>query len=177
MKLSLSLLGAMLMTAPAAAQEPPPTVSLRPGDAATVQIAGEGDEGSVEQGGARWTAHDLAVARHMVGQPIPDAPVETAERLPGDGMAPPPPVAPNRISLRFHSIAGRHSLLVLENGYDHAIVYRARMRTGDREAATDVCLVMPRNRGYEHWPHPIDRLDLSDFSLVEWREGEPIPCH
>ena len=86
------------------------------------------------------------------------------------------PVAPNRITLRFHSIAGQHSMLILENGYDRAIVYRARMTLGDRTTPTDVCLVMPGRRGYEHWPHSIDRLDLSDFSVTEWREGDPVTC-
>jgi hypothetical protein len=113
----------------------------------------------------------------MVGQPIPDAPVPTARTIPGgDGMPTPTPIAPNRIGLRLHSIAGRHTMLVIENGYDHAIVYRARMVRNGQEQATDVCLVMPNRRGYEHWPHMIDRLDLSDFTVAEWREGDEVPC-
>jgi hypothetical protein len=169
------LLGLLLLGAPAAAQESGPTVSLQPGDAAIVRLTPQGDQGSVQRNGARWTPHDLAVARHMVGQPIPDAPVDTAEPLPGD-LPPPAPVTPNQISLRFHAIAGRHTLLVIENGYDHAIVFQARMVRDGQERATDVCLVMPNRRGYEHWPHMMERLDLAGFTIAEWREGDEIPC-
>jgi hypothetical protein len=171
------LLGALLIAAPAAAQDSRPTVSLPPGDAATVRLTDRGDRGSVQRNAARWNAHDLAVARHLVGQPIPDAPVETAEPLPSDRMPPPSPVVPNQIRLRFHAIADRHVLLVVENGYDHPIVFRARMVRDGEERATDVCLVLPNRRGYEHWPHMMERLDLAGFTAAEWREGDPIPCH
>ena len=170
------LLGALLIATPVTAQEGRPTVSLQPGDAATVRLGPGGDEGAVERNAARWTPHDLAVARHLVGQPIPDAPVETAAPIPGENMPPPTPIAPNQIRLSFHAIADRHTLLVIENGYDRAIVYRARMRREGREQATDVCLVMPGRRGYEHWPHMMERLDLSGFSVAEWQEGSPVPC-
>lgn len=176
MKALASLLGLLLIAAPAAAQETRPTVSLQPGDAATVRLGPQGDAGAVDRNGARWTAHDLAVARHMVGQPIPDAPVPTAEPIPGENMPAPSPITPNQIRLRFHAIADRHTLLIIENGYDHAIVYRARMRRDGRELATDVCLIMPGRRGYEHWPHMIERLDLSDFRVEDWQEGSPVPC-
>lgn len=165
----------VLVAAPALAQ-PAPTVSLRPGDTATIRLTPQGDQGRVERGAARWTPHDLAVARHMVGQPIPDAPVDTAERIPGESMPAPSPIAPNQIRLTFHAIADRHTMLIIENGYDHAIVYRAHMVRDGRDQPTDVCLVMPNRRGYEHWPHMMERLDLSSFTVAEWREGEPISC-
>lgn len=171
------LLGALLFAVPAAAQESRPTVSLQPGDAATVRLTAGGDRGSVQRNAARWNPHDLAVARHMVGQPIPDAPVETAEPLPSDRMPPPSPVAANQIRLRFHAIADRHVLLVIENGYDRPIVFRARMVRDGEERSTDVCLVLPNRRSYEHWPHMMERLDLAGFAVAEWREGDPIPCH
>lgn len=170
------LLGALVIAAPAAAQEIRPTVSLQPGDAAIVRLMPQGDRGRVQRNAARWTPHDLAVARHMVGQPIPDAPVATAEHLPGETMPPPSPIAPGQIRLLFHSIADRHTLLVIENGYDHAIVFRARMVRDGEGRATDVCLVMPNRRGYEHWPHMMERLELAGFTFAEWREGDEIPC-
>ena len=170
------LLGALLVAAPATAQEGRPTVSLQPGDAATVRLGPRGGEGSVERNAARWTAYDLAVARHMVGQPIPEAPVETAQALPAENMPAPTPIAPNQIRLRFHAVADRHTVLVIENGYDRAIVYRARMRREGRDQATDVCLVMPGRRSFEHWPHMMDRLDLSDFRVEEWQQGSAVPC-
>ena len=176
MKVLTAILGAMLLAAgpPALAQEA--AVSLAPGDAATIRLASSGDTVSVRRGAARWTAHDLAAARHLSGQPVPDAPVDTAQMLPGEAMPPAPPVAPGEIRLRFHLIADRHAFLVIENGYDRAIVYRARMTLGDVSRPTDVCLVIPARRGYEHWPHRIDRLDLSGFAFADWREGDPVPC-
>jgi hypothetical protein len=87
-----------------------------------------------------------------------------------------PAVAPGMVRARLLSIAGRHSLLVLENGYDRAIAYRARMTRGDRTAATDVCIVVPRRHDFEHWPHPIDRLEIYDFRFVEWKPGETVTC-
>lgn len=174
MKLLTAMLGAFLLAA--AAPAPDTAVSLMPGDAATVRLTGSGDIASVEHGAARWTAHDLAAARHLSGQPVPDAPVETAQMLPGETMPPAPPIAPGGVRLQFHLIADQHAFLVIENGYDRAIVYRARMTLGDRSRPTDVCLVIPGRRGYEHWPHRIDRLDLSGFAFADWREGDPIPC-
>ena len=176
MKTLAAILGTLLLglATPALAQEA--AVSLTPGDAATVRLAPSGDSASVRRGAARWTPHDLAAARHLSGQPVPDAPVGTAQILPGEAMPPAPPVAPGEIRLHFHLIADRQAFLVVENGYDRAIVYRARMTLGEQSRPTDVCLVVPAQRGYEHWPHRIDRLDLTGFAFADWREGDPIPC-
>ena len=76
--------------------------------------------------------------------------------------------------VRFLSIAGQHSLLVIENGYDRAIAYRAQMIRGNEARPTDVCIVMPHKHGFEHWPFVIDRLEISEMHFVDWRIGDPI---
>jgi hypothetical protein len=175
MKLLAAILGTVLLAVASPAPAQDAAISLAPGDAATVRLAPSGDTAAVQRGAARWTALDLAAARHLSGQPVPDAPVDTAEMLP-NSMPAAPPVAPGEIRLHFHLIADQHAFLVIENGYDRAVVYRARMTLDDQSRPTDVCLVIPRRRGYEHWPHRIDRLDLSGFAFADWQEGDPIPC-
>ncbi|TMJ20232.1 MAG: hypothetical protein E6G92_10915 [Alphaproteobacteria bacterium] len=152
-------------------------VALTPGQSAVLTVAGKGEARVVQRGRGEWTPHDLAAARHLVGRPIPDAPVPEASPLPSaPASAPPPPVARDAVHLRFMSIAGRHSLLIVENGYGAALLYRARMTRDGQTRPTDVCVVLPSNRSYEHWPHPIDRLELTDFALVPWNEGDPATC-
>lgn len=163
----------LLFAAPAGAQQLP-SVGLAQGEAATLRA---GEEQASGRGRAEWTRHDLAVARHLVGQPVPDAPVDSAEPLPDDGSLPDaPPLRPDEVRVRLLSIAGRHSLLIVENGYDRAFIYRARMTEAGRTRPTDVCLVLPKQRGFEHWPHPIERIELYEATLVGWQPGDPQPC-
>jgi hypothetical protein len=81
---------------------------------------------------------------------------------------------PGQISLSFSG--GAQSMLVVRNGYDRALVYRARMHVGSRSAATSVCVVLPKLMSFEQWPHPIDKLELSNFKLVESKDGASIRC-
>lgn len=67
-------------------------------------------------------------------------------------------------------------MLVIENGYDRALVYRAELTRDGRRRATDVCAVRPGLRSYEYWPHRVERLRLSDFQLVSWRQGQEVIC-
>ena len=174
-RFALVLAAAWIATAPVRAQAPA-TVALTPGDAAAIRIGDDGAiSSSAQPGAADWTPMDLMAARRLSGEPIPDRPVPYAVVIHGDKLNPPPP-EPGLLRVKLLSIAGRHSLLVLENGYDHAIVYRARMTHDGQTRPTDVCLVIPNQRGYEHWPHVIDRLEIYDVHLVEWRQGDPVPC-
>jgi hypothetical protein len=93
-----------------------------------------------------------------------------------DNVPPPPPITQGVVRLRFFQIAGRHTALFVENGSGRALVYRATMTRQGRQSATDVCLVPAGQRGNEHWPHPIERLALSDFTFVEWQGGATVPC-
>ena len=176
MTILLSLFGAILLAAPAAAQERTASVSLRPGDAAVVRIDNGEVSADVQRGGAQWTPLDVAAARHLSGQAPIDAPATEPTVLPADRMPEPPPVARGEIRLRVHDIAGRHTMLVIENGYDRALVFHAEMARDNRRRPTDVCLVVPNNRSFEHWPDQLDSLELSQLVLIDWREGDPVPC-
>lgn len=175
MKSLALLLGALLCAAPAAAQ-PAETVRLTPGDAAVIHIDGGTISADIRRGGARWTALDIAAARHMAGQAPIDVPATSPTTLPGDQMPEAPAIARGEIRMRMHDVAGQHTMLVIENGYDRALVFHARMTRGNRSQATDVCLVVPNNRSFEHWPEPLDSLELSQLVQVDWREGDPVPC-
>ena len=167
----------LLLALPTLAQTAP-TISIVPGEAVTFTIGGDGAVNvSGERARADWRAYDVAAARQLSGMPIPDAPIPFGMPLQARGdVPPPPPIDPGRVRVKFLSIAGQHSLLVFENGYGRAIAYRARMARGERLTATDVCILIPRRHSFEHWPHPIDRLELYDFRFVDWNEGDPIPC-
>jgi hypothetical protein len=67
-------------------------------------------------------------------------------------------------------------LLLIENGYDRGLRYRATIYRRGRSEPTDVCVVIPERRGYEHWPYPIDRIELSGLTLFPLREGDPLTC-
>jgi hypothetical protein len=45
------------------------------------------------------------------------------------------------------------------------------MFLGTRSAATSTCTVLPGVTGFEHWPHAIDRLELSAPRLLEQQPG------
>lgn len=165
------------IAAPSAAQQQD-GISIEPGDEIVIRLDGEGMiQGAPARGRAEWTPYDLFVARHFANETPPDTPQPYASPAPtAPKQSEPPPVEPGLIRLRFHSVAGRHSLLILENGYGLGLAYRARMRRDGRDGPTDVCIVIPHRRGFEHWPHPIERLELSHFQFVLWRDGDPAPC-
>ena len=94
----------------------------------------------------------------------------------GSGALAPKP-EPGKIVLRFIRTPGKdQSLLSIQNGYDQALAYRAVMHLGNNSTPTDVCVVLPRKVGVEHWPFAIDALDLSDLRLVAWKTGDPVTC-
>lgn len=170
----LTVLAAAAAWAPAQAQQAP-LVELNPGDAVTL-VFENGRLAGTAPGRAEWNSFDLAVARQLAGRMPPDAPVGS-EPLRDDGSLPErPPVRDGAVRLRFHAIANRHAMLVVENGYDQALVYRARITLNGRTRATDVCVVPQGQRAFEHWPDPIERLDLADFRFIAWTPGQRPTC-
>lgn len=148
-----------------------PDIALAPGEAVTVRID---TAGPPERQPAQWTQFDLFVARQLAGETPPDAPVPEASPIYGGPRT--DPIPQDRIRIRFHSIAGRHAMLVVENGSDLALTYRARMTGNGQTRHTDVCVVRPHLPSYEYWPHPLDRIALSDFRFVSWEEGRVPTC-
>lgn len=170
-----AILCLLLAAAPAAAQDMP-AISLTPGDAVTVRFDDGGPVGEPERGRAAWSRFDLVAARQLAGITPPDAPVPEAAPIGAvDGIGP-EPIPPNEVRVRFLSIAGRHALLVVENGQGRALAYRARMTVGGQARHTDVCVVLPRLPSYEHWPHAIERLELSDFRFIPWAPNRAPTC-
>lgn len=81
--------------------------------------------------------------------------------------------AADTVRFTFSDMAGQRMLSV-ENGYDHAFAYRARMFARGRSANTSICPVMPRIMGMESWGDPIDRLELREPRLFE--AGSSMTC-
>ncbi len=87
------------------------------------------------------------------------------------------PVVSGEIRIAFRQIGdSNHRLLVIANGYDRALAFRAAIRVDGKDQHTDVCTVMPGIHGIEHWPFASDRIMLTDLRLEEWREGMPPRC-
>ena len=174
----VALLGTFFAAAaaPVAAQDIP-ELALSPGEAVTVRIDGGGRGLAPERGKAEWSDFDVYAARHLAGITPPEAPIPVATPFPSSSADPSPePVPAGLVRVRLHSIAGKHTLLVVENGLDRALAYRARMTANGQSRPTDVCVVMPGQPSYEHWPHPIDRIELSAFRHVPWTHGQPPTC-
>ncbi len=175
MKFVHILLGLLALPAAAAAQDIP-DISLAPGEAVTVRFDDGGRVGEPRRGPAAWSRFDLIAARHLAGVTPPDAPVPVGTPIGTTDGSGPDPIPPDEVRVRFLSIAGQHSLLVVENGQARALAFRARMTVGGQARHTDVCIVLPRLPSYEHWPHPIERLELSDFRFVPWTAGRAPTC-
>jgi hypothetical protein len=163
-----------LAAGPAEAQTIPP-ISLEIGEAVTVWIEEGGEAGDVQRYRANWSRFDVATARHYVESTPPEAPVGEGKPF-SLAEASPDPIPQGQIRIRFLSIADRHALLVVENGHGLALSYRAQMTTDGETRPTDVCIVLPQRPSYEYWPHPIARIELSDFRFLRWDPGRPVPC-
>jgi len=84
---------------------------------------------------------------------------------------------PGKIRMRFTPIAPQgHSLLMIENGYAQALVYRAKIGARGKTALTDVCLVPPGKSSVEHWPYVIEWIEVSDLQLVPGKPEDGLPC-
>jgi hypothetical protein len=128
------------------------------------------------RGKAKLSEFDRASTDKLLrsGSDYPVGP-DAAPLMAGEpGVPEPEPVAPEAVHVKFAEYPAGHRMLFIENGYDRAFAYRARIRAGDKSAATDVCTVMPLKRGQEHWPYRIDTIELSDLKLIPWKEG---PLH
>jgi hypothetical protein len=175
MRISAYWLGLLLAAAPAAAQDIP-AMSLAPGEAVTVRFDDGGRVGAPERSRAAWSRFDLVAARQLAGMTPPDAPMTEGMPIASTGEAQPDPIPPNEVRVRALSIAGQHTLLVVENGQGRALAYRARMTVRGQAHPTDVCIVLPHLPSYEHWSFPIERLELSDFRFIPWTPGRAPTC-
>ena len=170
---AILVLAAAAASMPAIAAEP---VVLSTGEAVEMSIRRDGEIVVRERGRARLSAFDEASLRHLLRN-HPDATGPNAVPLgKDDGLPEPERVKSGRVRIKFVEFPPGDSALVLENGYARALVYRARIRSGDQSAPTDVCLVMPGKRGFEHWPYRIDSIELSRLRLEKWKPRDGIRC-
>ncbi|HEV2866422.1 MAG TPA: hypothetical protein VGX37_07890 [Allosphingosinicella sp.] len=166
---------AALAAAPVAAAE---DIRLSPGEAVTLRtVAGEPlAAAATERSRAEWGAHDLRSARELVDLNQNGGGIGTGDDSVALSGGDAPPIPAQTIRFKFFHIAGQHSLLVVDNGLDEALAYRARITVAGRTEPTDVCLVLPNRRGYEHWPYAIERISLSELRPLPWQEGDRVTC-
>lgn len=146
------------------------SVTLRADDALSFRVASTGT--------ATLDAYGAAAAKRLGGVPCDTPTCAPIIRQRGDlGLPAAPVVSSGVVRASFLALPKvGHSLLVIENGYGRALVYRARITVKGRTTPTDVCLVLNRRRGYEHWPYAIDRIELSALRLVQHDPARPLPC-
>jgi hypothetical protein len=164
--------------APASAQQPraADAVSLAAGEEATIAFD-DGERTSVTAHGraAPLSTYDRAALQNLTTGNIEDAvgpnsrPLSERELLQS-----PPPITAGLVRIVFVPVSGgKETFLILENGHTRALAYRARIFRRGQGRPTDVCVVLPGIRGYEHWPYPIERIELTGFRLEAWNGGAP----
>jgi hypothetical protein len=173
------LFGLLLLATPAAARNQA-SVTLNNGQVVNVSVEGDGGVTVEGEGPAFLSDFDRAAIRALLAQPNyaaatgPNAlPVNADE----SGLPHPSAPASDQVRILFTQIAGgTQTVLILENGYSQGLVYRARIHRNGHSEPTDVCLVMPGRRGYEHWPYAIDAIDLDSFRLEFWAPSMGARC-
>ncbi|MBA3669557.1 MAG: hypothetical protein H0W71_05770 [Sphingomonas sp.] len=87
------------------------------------------------------------------------------------------PVDSNRIRFRFLPFAsGTQALLNTENGTNQSYSFKARIERGSKSVTTDVCQLVPAKRSVEHWPYPLDWIEITDMHVVPYDETELPRC-
>lgn len=164
---------AMVCAAPASAQ-----VALTTGQGVAITIAGNGEVETSKPHPAALGPHDLAALDQMriAYQSIPQTEGVLPPVVLNSEDHPMPDIVPDKIEIVFVVIGDKDSVLAILNGYDRALVYRAKIAVRGKAGPTDVCLVMPGRRGYEHWPYAIERIELTALTLVDWSPEDGIPC-
>lgn len=164
---------AMVCANPASAQ-----VALTSGQGVSIAIAADGEVETGKPHPAALGPHDLEALDQMriAYQSIPqtEGVLPAVAMNPGDH--PMPGIIAGKIEIAFVVIGDKDSVLVILNGYERALVYRARITVRGKTGPTDVCLVMPGKRGYEHWPYAIERIELTALTLVDWSPEDGITC-
>jgi hypothetical protein len=150
------------------------TVSLHPGESVTLRF--ENGKPVVERTAPAppMTKFDAYALWRAETQNVPPG-VKTVP--PGfimqeEGPPDPPAITPDRVELTMRQVPGPvagsrlHTALTIRNGYTATFEYRAAMVVQDHTGPTDVCQVPSKLPGLEHWPYPIEQLDLSDLRLA-----------
>lgn len=169
---ALAAFGVMI-AAPAMAQG----ILLAPGEAVVVRVDAANKVTIVSRGPAKLNDYDRAVIAEAVKGSYADAPSESAVTAKvNDEMPDPPAITRDQIRYTLVTIAGDQRMLIIENGYDQALRYQARLRVKERSGLANVCLVKPVRGTYEHWPFRVDTAEILNISMTDWSQGDPAPC-
>jgi len=175
----IALTAILLALATAAAPAGAEPLKLRPGEEATV-LVDDGGRVSVaaQRPAAPLSEFDRAAVRQLTGgtQDYAVGPNAALLRSDDGSLPTPEPVARGAIRIAFVRLPDGKSLLIIENGYGRAMSYRATITRDEKAQPTDVCQVIPEKRGYEHWPYPIGRIELTDIRLEPWYPTSRIRC-
>lgn len=175
MRLPIIVAAALALFASCTAATAKPVV-LEPGQSAILTVDDGGRTIEARRAPAwPFTPYEIAWARQMTSGEL-DWAVGPNVALDDDGFPPAGPVPPGEVAVKLVSLAERHMLLVIVNGYKGGFKYRAMLRRNGRATATDVCEVMAGKRGLEHWPYLFDSIEISDVRLVPWQEGQAPIC-
>ena len=184
MKLFAILLGFLLLPASVAATPAPAqkteSVTLAPGQTISLSVDVDGGISVLDRThDAALTDFDRATLGILLRGDYASATGPNAREFRSNepGIPAAPAITPGRIKASFLQIGdGSQTLLIMENGYDRGLLYRARITSNGRSAPTDVCIVIPRGRGHEHWPFAIDQIEISSLRLEAWDESQGPRC-
>jgi hypothetical protein len=179
----LACLLATLLVPSLASTQDVSTVDLRVGESISFRIGTDGGLTLASRNAAPPMADfEAADFRRLVTTPIVEGVKSQPPRI-VTGETLPPPVARGTIRFTLRVVpppaaksADGDMLLTVENGGEGALRYRAVLHRGDRAMPSDVCIVMPGKRGYEHWPYRFDRIGLLDIRFSPWRQGDAVTC-
>ncbi len=181
MHFRLALAAAAVIMPALAVAEPGIGLPLPLGKAITDELRGADDATEVTVVGIGVAAlddNDEQAAQKMAGVPCTTLTCEAMDLKAGeDGITARPTPKPRQIHIRFLTwLATKHTMLILENGYDRGLTYRVQITRDGKTTPTDVCLVLPNKRGYEDWPYTIEKIEISAFGLQPRQDGDPVPC-
>lgn len=172
-----SVVSAAVLAASVAQAQP---IALRPAQTATISFkSGRAVLESV-QSAAPVTKFEAYVIWHAQHEQVPPnftgvMPPSFLGPVPGIPEKPTPAIG--KIQLTFRIVPAvapgmpQHSILFIGNGVSSKFTYRASLRRNGRASSTDVCEVPPNSMGLEHWPYPVDEIEVSDLVLAPLTEG------
>ena len=163
----------LIVAAPAMAQ----AIPLAPGESVVIHVDAANTVTVVSRGPAKLGDYDRAVIAEAVKGSYADAPSDAPVTAKvSDAMPDPPSIPTGQIRYTLVTIPGDQRMLIIENGYDRALQYQARLHANGRTGLANVCLVKPVRGTYEHWPFKVDSTEIFSISMTVWSKGDPAPC-
>ena len=156
------------------------SVALRPGQTATLHFTNGRAVLETVQSAAPVSKFEAYAIWHAQNEQVPPnfkGVLPPTFLGPVDGVPEKPTPVIGKIQLTFRIVPAvapgmpEHSILFIGNGVFSKFNYRASLRRNGRASPTDVCEVPPNLMGLEHWPYPVDEIEVSDLALTPMTEG------